>query len=212
VRAASTAYNGEARAYASMIDVLVDGYAWSGDIAHLEAANVLVGRMATNGGDRYLNCPCPGDAGSISSFFAGWLVDSLGRLTDSWKTARGTGSAEYASARTALDRHAAWMADDVAFATTVNGTPVVAMPYLWYFDGRSANRTPAMTAYELMAIDGLAAAYEHTGTARYLTVAGQLFDGVMLFPFGTGWTQFVYATINEAGKFATFGGRYLRVR
>ena len=113
----------------------------------------------------------------------------------------GHGIARVRVARSVLDRHAAWMADDVAFATTVDGTPVVAMPYYWYHDGRSANRAPAMTAYELMTVDGLAAAYEHTGTVRYLTVAGQLFDGAILYPFGTGWTPFVYSTINEAGKF-----------
>jgi hypothetical protein len=212
VRAAGTAYDGEARAFASMVDVLVDGYAWDGDLAHLQAANALVARMSTDGGDRYLDCPCPGDTGSINALFVGWLLDSLGRLADAWEVARGTASPEYGVARSALDRHAAWMADDVAFATTVDGTPVVAMPYYWYHDGRSANRAPAMTAYELMTVDGLAAAYEHTGTVRYLTVAGQLFDGAILYPFGTGWTPFVYSTINEAGKFATFGGRYLRVR
>jgi hypothetical protein len=212
VRASSIPYNGEARAFASLIDVLVDGYAWDGDVAHLQAANALIGRMGVGGGDRYLDCPCAGDAGQINPLFAGWLVDSLGRLADAWKVAQGPGSAGYATARTALDRHAAWIADDVAFATTVNGVSVVALPYYWYYDGRAANRSPAMTAYALMTVDGLAAAYEHTGTARYLTVAGGLFDGTIEFPFGTGWTQFVYATINEAGKFATFGGRYLRVR
>ncbi len=212
VRASDTGYSGESRKYASLIDVLVDGYAWTGDIANLQAASTLVARMPASGGDRYLNCPCAGDSGYINALFVGWLTDSLGRLADAWKTAGGAGSPEYLAVRTALDRHAAWFSDKVAFSTTVGGSPVVALPYYWYYDGRSANQDPSLTAYALMAVDGLAAAYEHTGTTRYLDAAGAVFDGVIRYPFGTGWTQFVYATINEAGKFATYGGRYLRVR
>jgi hypothetical protein len=212
VRAAGTSYDGEARAFASLIDVLVDGFAWDGDVTHLQAANTMIARMSAGGGDRYLDCPCTGDSGRINALFVGWLIDSLGRLADAWKTAKGVSSTEYAVARTTLDHHAAWMADEVAFTSPVNGKSVLAVPYYWYYDGRTSNRDPALSAYALMAVDGLAAAYEHTGTARYLAVAGGLFDGTIELPFGTGWTRFVYATINEAGKFATFGGRYLRVR
>jgi PKD repeat protein len=55
-------------------------------------------------------------------------------------------------------------------------------------------------------------AYKHTGNQLYLDTAGRLFRSIMAAPFsGPGWQFGTYATINEAGKYAEFGGTYITV-
>jgi PKD repeat protein len=65
-------------------------------------------------------------------------------------------------------------------------------------------------AYALMATDGLALAYIHSGNSAYLDTARRLFRSTMAAPFGgPGWQFGTYAIINEEGKYAEFGGTYI---
>lgn len=201
----------EARQFASYIDVLVDAWEFSGDDAYLDAALNLLDAMAADDGMKYLRCPCS-DTGSlrINSLFAGWLLEALGRLADAELARSGTTGASYQRVRDVLAEHAEWFSEEVAFSTTLDGVTEWVTPYYWYLDGRSSNTEPVSAGYQLMAIDGLAAAARHSANSAYLQTADALFGTVMKMPFFFGdWPQFVYSTINDAGKLATFGGTFI---
>lgn len=209
-----TSYARETRAFGSRIEVLVAAWELLGDVRYLEAASRLLDVMEDDGGTAYLGCPCPGAPPdqALNGLFAGWLLRSLGRLADAWAVAAGSGSAPHARAVALLGAHADWYAREVLFTapSPVTGEIETVLPYLWYLDGRAENREPVSASYGLMAVDGLTAASRLTGDARYQASAEALFRTILEMPFYFGaWPQFVYSTINDAGKLATFGGEFI---
>ena len=217
-RAADLAdYDREARRFGSWMQVLVTAWELYGDHRYLDLAVGMADTAAAGDATHYLDCPCPEDppnAVGVNSNFAGWLLRSLGRTADALD-ANGEGAGAAAGrVKSLLAAHAAWYADKVVFAApNPNGTGETEWvgPYMWYTNDTTGNNTdPTSAGYRLMAVDGLALAAKHTGDPRYLDVAGNLFRTVMKMPFyWGGWPQFLYSTINDAGKLATFGGYYV---
>lgn len=209
-----TRYDREVRSFGSRIEVLVAAWELLGEVRYLEAASHLLDVMEADAGMAYLACPCPGASPdqSLNALFAGWLLRSLGRLADAWAVAGGDGSVEHQRATALLVAHADWYASAVAFTalSPVTGETETVVPYLWHLDGRASNREPVSTSYGLMAVDGLAAAARLGGSASHLATADALFRTILRMPFFFGdWPQFVYSTINDAGKLATFGGELI---
>lgn len=209
-----SSYRLEARAFASRIEVLVAAFELFGERRDLDAALHLLSRMEAAGETAYLQCPCPGASPeqSLNAFFAGWLLRSLGRLADAAIGADGPGSGTAQRAVAMLKAHADWAVRAVIFEaySAVTGRRETVMPYLWHLDGRASNRDPVSTSYGLMMVDGLARAAVLSGEPRFAASADALFRTILAMPFFFGdWPPFVYSTINDAGKLASFGGEHI---
>jgi hypothetical protein len=207
-----TSYQLEDREFGSRLEILLQGWQLTGNRKYLDQAIRLSKLVGEGTSTYYLNCPCPNDPPDstfVGPLFLGWLLRSLGWLGDELMAIGEGGTPAYAHLSQILSGHADWYANKVMIHDTTNDLWV--LPYHWYTnDTTGANNSPSYTAYALMATDGLALAYTHTGNSAYLDAAAKLFRSTMAVPFsGPGWQFGTYATINEAGKYAEFGGTYI---
>lgn len=207
-----TSYQLEDREFGSRIEILLQGWQLTGNRKYLDQAIRLSNLVGAGTSTYYLDCPCPtepADSTFVGPLFLGWLLRSLGWLADELTAIGEAETPAYAHISRTLGDHANWYANKVMIHDTTNDLWV--LPYHWYTnDTTGANNNPAYTAYALMAADGLALAYTHTGNPAHLATAAKLFRSTMAVPFsGPGWQFGTYATINEAGKYAEFGGTYI---
>lgn len=207
-------YGGPFRRFGSYIETLMSGWEAIGDRKFLDRAVVLAKEMGVSGNTYYLDCPCPSDPSEsyyINTLFAGWLTRSLGRIADALVGLGESGTADYSHVKSQLNSHAQWLASKVIFQES-HGLWV--LPYYWYTNdpignGNDPNTSPLYSSYALMVSDGLAYSHRHGGGSAHLDAADRLFRSTVIYPFTYGWQQFTYTTINDAGKFAEFGGVFI---
>ncbi|MBI2567660.1 MAG: DNRLRE domain-containing protein [Candidatus Schekmanbacteria bacterium] len=206
---------GWSRGMATRLDALLAAYQTTGDAAVLEQSVALLAATGTGDASGYLQCPCPAASSGqyVELQTGGQFLLALVRWQRELAVLASRNLA-YASVRdhvaAQVAAHAEWLASRVLIAGDAADEAFV--PYWWYWNDTSgANGQASYSAYSLMLADGLAAAAGVTGSAAHSDAAARLYNGAVRHSFGWGWTYGVYSTINEAGKFATFGAEVVRL-